>query len=138
MMDGVGERAIVLARRMLVVLAAVAVGASGCARPVDTLESIHEPVPSQEVVVRSGLPIRFGEVLRRQQKRILQVQVALSNASTADQSFEYRWVWTDADGFELGDTLSSWQPAFIAGGAQKLLTSSGPGPSAVNFRLYIR
>jgi uncharacterized protein YcfL len=125
-------------QRVLVALAVFVTGATGCARPVDTLESIQDPVPRNEVVIRQGMPIRFGDVLKRQQQRILQVQVALSNTSSADQTFEYRWEWTDADGFQLGDTLSSWQPGFVAGGGQKLLTNSGPGPSAVNFRLYIR
>ena len=114
--------------------------AAGCAHrhPSNRLERTQEPTPSERVVVTAGSPIHFGEVVTRMEGRILHVQVLLENTSTKDQSFEYRWEWTDADGFQLGDTLSSWQPAFIGGKEHKLLNGAGPGPSAVNFRLYIR
>jgi uncharacterized protein YcfL len=138
-MKGVGKTA--MARwRATAALALFAAAATwiGCGRPVNTLQVTETPLPSERVVVRSDLPIRYGDVLSREVKRILQVQVALDNVSDRDQAFEYRWEWTDAAGFELGDTISSWQPAFIPGKGRKLMTSSGPGPNAVNFRLYVR
>ena len=46
--------------------------------------------------------------------------------------------WLDAGGFQLGDTLSNWQPGTIGGNERKVLTGVGPGPQASDFRLYLR
>ncbi len=122
----------------VIYLGVVAVLAVACARPVNVLERTQAPVLDERVILNTKSPIRYGEVITRREGLILHVQVALENTARSDQPFEYRWEWTDADGFQLGDTLSSWQPGYIAGRGQKLLTGTGPGPGAVNFRLYIR
>jgi uncharacterized protein YcfL len=64
--------------------------------------------------------------------------VALENETRGDLAVEYRWEWTDADGFQLNDTLSSWQPLVIGGRQRALVTGVGPTAGAADFRLYVR
>jgi uncharacterized protein YcfL len=82
--------------------------------------------------------LRFGQAITRQEGLLTHAQVALENQTSGTLAFEYRWEWTDADGMELGKTLSTWQPAVIYGKERKLMTGAGPGPNAVNFRLLVR
>lgn len=135
-----------MAGRILpVVLAAVAL--SACSTASNTIDVKSQPRPlsdqvlAEHVVIENaalGRRLKYGEVLARKTGLVLAAQVAIENVSSSGVSFEYRWEWTDADGFQIGDTLSNWQPAVINGGERKLLTSVGPGPAAVNFRLYLR
>ncbi|MBI3782880.1 MAG: YcfL family protein [Deltaproteobacteria bacterium] len=119
----------------------------GCGAASNTLEGRTEPprpsqpTASERVVIGSpGLArdLKFGDVVTREEGLLLHVQVSLENDTKSAVNFEYRWEWTDADGFQLGDTLSAWQPGFVNGGERKLLGSVGPGPAARNFRLYVR
>jgi uncharacterized protein YcfL len=122
----------------LVVLLSIAALGNGCVRPSNVLEHNETPITTERVLISSNIPIQYGRVVTRTEGLILHAQVELENTSRGEQSFEYRWEWTDAQGFQLGDTLSSWQPGFIGGKDRKLLSGVGPGPGAVNFRLSIR
>lgn len=120
-------------------LLTVAAFGIGCVQTSsNVLERTQAPTASERVIISTNSPIHYGQVVTRMEGLILHVQVELENTSRGEQSFEYRWEWTDADGFQLGDTLSSWQPGFLGGKERKLLTGVGPGPAAVNFRLSIR
>jgi uncharacterized protein YcfL len=129
-----------LAGALLAVLA-------GCSTASNRLEVVTEqrpasgPATQERVVVGSaalGREITYGDVLTRRDGMLLHVQVTLENQTKHTVPFEYRWEWTDAEGFQLGDTLSAWQPGVINGKERKLVTGVGPGPAAANFRLYLR
>ncbi len=133
-------------RRWLPVLA-VSMMLGACTHPANRIEGVTQTAPppgpgvDTRVVLGStalGRKVRFGDVLTRQEGLLLHVQVAVENTTTKALALEYRWEWTDATGFQLGDTLSAWQPAVIGGNERKLMTGVGPGPGAVNFRLYLR
>lgn len=109
-----------------------------CGRPANRLEYGIEPPSDSRIVVHDRLAVRHGEVHTRREGLIQHVQVELVNDGASDEAVEYRWEWMDAEGFQLGDTISSWQPVVVAGKAHVLLTGAGPGPAAVNFRLYLR
>jgi uncharacterized protein YcfL len=111
-------------------------GSVACGRPSAVLE--HPVADDTRVIVHGRMPVRHGAVAVRQEGRLTHAQVELLNDSTRDVSIEYRWEWTDSEGFQLGDTLASWQPAVVAGHARLLLNNAGPGPRASTFRLYIR
>src|SRR5262245_50921862 len=94
----------------------------GCGRPANRLEGVTEvqpppgPAVDERVVINSRTldrKLRFGPVLTRKEGLILHVQVSVENPTKNIIPFEYRWEWTDASGFQLGDTLSSWQPAVV-------------------------
>lgn len=133
------------------VLFVVVIGALGCAagggRGGNLLEGTTESRPApgsaldQRIVIGSSKldrRLRFGDVVTRQEGLLLHVQVSVENTTGKPVSFEYKWEWTDATGFQLGDTLSSWQPGVVDANGRKLMSGVGPGPSAVNFRLYLR
>jgi uncharacterized protein YcfL len=110
----------------------------GCSRPANLIEHTTEPTLDSRIVVNDRLPVKYGQVSTRREGLIQHARVELVNTSNNDQGVEYRWEWTDADGFQLGDTVSSWQPAMLAGKTRMLLNGAAPGPGAVNFRLYMR
>jgi uncharacterized protein YcfL len=132
-------------------LALVALAPLGCASGPrhggNSLEGTTETRPAdgpridQRIVIGSSSldrKLAFGQVLTRQEGLLLHVQVSIENTTRKPVRFEYRWEWTDATGFQLGDTLSSWHPEIVDADAHKLLTGVGPGPGAVNFHLYLR
>lgn len=125
----------------------MAMAAFACSTASNTLQGVTErrpasgPAVDEHVIIGSpalGKELTFGDVVSRREGLLLHVQVALENQSKHTVDFEYRWEWTDADGFQLGDTLSAWQPTVVNGRERKLLRGVGPGPAAVNFRLYVR
>lgn len=69
---------------------------------------------------------------------IRRVEVTVENRTAAPLGVEYRWEWTDADGFEVGETQASWQPAVVDARGEKTIGESGPGPSATTFNLRLR
>lgn len=132
-------------RALALVAVAATIGTVGCVRPANHLEVVTDAASAattdQRIVVSSRAldrRVRFGEVVSRKEGLILHVQVSLENTTSSVVPFEYRWEWTDGSGFQLGDTLSSWQPAVLNGNERKLMTGTGPGPSATSFRLYVR
>ena len=120
---------------------------AGCSAASNTLEAVTEtrpapgPATTERVIIGTaalGREITYGDVITRREGMLLHVQVAIENQTKHTVDFEYRWEWTDAEGFQLGDTLSAWQPAVVNGKERKLMTGVGPGPAAANFRLHIR
>ncbi|MEO8604703.1 MAG: YcfL family protein, partial [bacterium] len=112
---------------------------AGCSTASNTLSVSNAPRRtvdagwSEQVLIDNaalGRALKYGDVVARKEGLILRAQVAIENASSSVVSFEYRWEWTDADGFQVGDTLSTWQPALVNGGERKLLSGVGPGPTA--------
>jgi len=68
---------------------------------------------------------------------LFEAQVFLKNESTNDLSFEYRFIWYDARGYEISN-VSSWIPASLGGKESKGFRSAAPGPNAAGFRLMVR
>jgi uncharacterized protein YcfL len=145
--DGTGqdrrERRPVSIRPIILVSALVVLSVTSCAgRGGNRLEvaTASQRLDQRIVIGSKNLErkLSFGDVVSRQEGLLLHVQVSLENVTGKPVSFEYKWEWSDASGFQLGDTLSSWQPAVVDANAHKLMSGVGPGPSAVNFRLYVR
>lgn len=115
---------------------------SGCVTAANTIDAGAPDAasPSHVTVNSSSLDrrIRFAAAMSRREGMILHAQVGLENVTGGPLAFEYRWEWTDADGFQLGDTLSNWQPGVVNAKERKMMSAAGPGPSAVNFRLHVR
>lgn len=136
--------------RWIGVLAAglLVAGLTGCAsRASNVLEASSDVRPpsgpdmSERVIISAsglGRKLVYGDVATRREGLLFLVQVTLENKSKSAVNFEYRWEWTDAEGFQVADTLSSWQPGVINGRERKLLSATSPGPAAANFRLYLR
>ncbi|HHO76205.1 MAG TPA: DUF1425 domain-containing protein [Deltaproteobacteria bacterium] len=83
--------------------------------------------------------ITFGEVSIRALGlgSSMEAQVILQNSSSKDVTFEYRFIWYDAAGFELS-TVTSWIPAYLSGKEARGFKSTAPGPNATSFKCMIR
>ncbi len=66
-----------------------------------------------------------------------EAQVILKNESDRDLSFEYRFIWYDAHGYELSN-MTSWLPAVLGGKESKGFRSAAPGANAAGFKLMVR
>jgi uncharacterized protein YcfL len=66
-----------------------------------------------------------------------EAQVMLKNESERDLSFEYRFIWYDARGYEI-TAVTSWMPAMLGGRESRGFRSSSPGANAAGFRLMVR
>lgn len=66
-----------------------------------------------------------------------QVQVTITNTTSRDVAFEYRFVWYDGKGFEVS-SLAAWLPAVLGAGESRGFVSTAPGVDAASFRLMVR
>lgn len=66
-----------------------------------------------------------------------EAQVMLKNESDRDLSFEYRFIWYDARGYELS-SMTSWLPTVLGGKESKGFRSTAPGANAAGFKLMVR
>lgn len=66
-----------------------------------------------------------------------EVQVMLKNESMKDLAFEYRFIWYDANGYELS-TITSWMPAVLGSNESKGFYSVSPSANAAGFRFMVR
>ncbi|MEN6474809.1 MAG: YcfL family protein [Syntrophaceae bacterium] len=82
--------------------------------------------------------ITFGEVSLRTLAQGIEAQVMIQNLTKRDVHFEYRFIWYDAQGFEVSST-TAWIPAILdASLGIGVLKSTAPTATAVNFKLMIR
>jgi len=82
--------------------------------------------------------ITFGQVSLRTLAQGIEAQVMIQNLSRRDVRFEYRFIWYDAQGFEVSST-TAWIPALLSGGLSTgVLKSTAPTATAVDFKLMIR
>ena len=66
-----------------------------------------------------------------------EAQVMLKNESDRDLSFEYRFIWYDARGYDLSG-ITSWLPAVLGSKESKGFLSTAPGANAAGFKLMVR
>jgi uncharacterized protein YcfL len=66
-----------------------------------------------------------------------EAQVMLKNESDRDLSFEYRFMWYDALGYEISG-VTSWIPAVLGAKESKGFRSASPGPKTAGFKLMVR
>jgi uncharacterized protein YcfL len=66
-----------------------------------------------------------------------EAQVMLTNESMKDLAFEYRFIWYDANGYELS-TITSWMPAVLGTKESKGFVSVSPSANAAGFKFMVR
>jgi uncharacterized protein YcfL len=83
--------------------------------------------------------LSYGDVSIRQLEAVgsFEAQVMLKNESDRDLSFEYRFIWYDARGYELS-SMTSWLPAVLGSKESKGFRSATPGANAAGFKLMVR
>jgi len=120
----------------------VMVGCATTAPNILTVQAGPGGLSSKKVEVNSSSLARklaFGEVSIRAigPDAGMEAQVIVQNKSKRDVSFEYRFIWYDATGFEVSAS-AAWLPAILGAKEARGFKSSAPNPNAVSFKLMIR
>ena len=69
---------------------------------------------------------------------VLQGQVLVQGRSNKTRSFQYRFSWLDAQGFELEGDKQNWQPITIKSSETRTLSGVAPNTQVRSFRFEIR
>jgi uncharacterized protein YcfL len=82
--------------------------------------------------------LEFGDIgVRKLSADMFEVQVMIKNQRKKDVSFEYRFIWYDAKGFEL-TSAPAWTPAKLSGKEARGFRTITPVSGAVKFKLMVR
>jgi len=81
--------------------------------------------------------LSYGDVSIKPFDGSFEAQVLLKNESDRDLSFEYRFIWHDARGYEIS-VVTSWIPAVLGAKESKGFRSVTPGANAAGFKLMVR
>jgi uncharacterized protein YcfL len=74
----------------------------------------------------------------RNRNNLIEVIINIDNKSNERLTLQYRVKWLNNDGFEVGETLSSWEPLFLDARDNKKLKEIAPMPTASSYKLYFR
>lgn len=126
----------------LIVLALLCVSCAGSAPNILNVQVGPMGIRNQNVEVNDKFLKRnlsFGDVSLRPlgQGNDFEAQVMLKNESKRDLSFEYRFMWYDAEGYELS-SLTAWIPVRLGAKEPKGFRSPSPGPNAASFKFMVR
>lgn len=127
---------------VLMVLAVLVTACAGTAPNILHVQAGPAGVSSRQVEINDRFIERtagFGEVAVKSLDAVglYEARVVLVNDSGRDAAFEYRFIWYDAQGFELPQ-VTSWLPAALGAGETKGFRSASPGPGAASFKLMVR
>ena len=124
-------------RSMTLLIVCVCLGCAGGSAP-NVLEVRQSGENKIEINDRAlAQRIAFGEISLKRLEYGSEAQVILQNKTKRDVTFEYRFIWYDAAGFEVS-ALTAWIPATLSGGQSSGLKSTAPTTTAVDFKLMIR
>ncbi len=118
--------------------------AAGCATTASNVLNVKitSGIASDRVVEennhRLARSLEFGDVsIKALGAGGAEVQVMIKNTKRKDVSFEYRFIWYDAKGFELSPA-PAWMPTKLSGKEERGFRTTTPAPGAVKFKLMVR
>ncbi|AKC81614.1 hypothetical protein IMCC26134_00395 [Verrucomicrobia bacterium IMCC26134] len=131
---------------ILPVLVLAALGLTGCATSVNTVQRANaQATPSyvadQRVITDSTLARKLATVSVNEAKvsgNLLKIQVTLENLSSRPQAFTYKFDWIADDGMELSGPTGGWKQIQLEGREVRAISSIATNPRAVDFRLKVR
>lgn len=112
---------------------------TGCISSAST--TVEKSGGTYKVVANSMILNNHFKVTERNFRRVngfAEAQVRGYNASKKDIQLEYRFVWLDADGFELDSESTPWKPLALAAKQEAFMTDIRPIPEATDFLLAVR
>lgn len=121
-------------RLMMIMFAIGAAALAGCAsspvQPMDTRVTVA-PGLYGDLYVSDVRCVKGGS-------GVLTMQANVVNNTSSQLRLQWRVQWLDADGMEIETIVSTWSDVAVQPYAIKGLKSTGPGPDAVDMRLYLR
>ncbi|MFH1023419.1 MAG: DUF1425 domain-containing protein [Planctomycetota bacterium] len=80
----------------------------------------------------------LGGIVTRDDGGLLTVQAQFKNAGKSPVRCEYKFVFYDANGFEMTDARSRWEPMVFPGNVTNALSATAPSKGAVKAKIYLR
>ncbi len=129
-------------KAFLVLIAVMVFACAGTAPNILSVQAGPAGVSSRQIEINDRFierTVSFGEVSIKPLAAagMYEAQVNLANGSDRDVAFEYRFIWYDAQGFELSQ-VTSWLPAVLGAKEAKWFRSSAPAPDVASFKLMVR
>lgn len=127
---------------MLILLALV--GGMACAPNRSTGTKVATPTGKKfepRIIIndnRVRKSIAVDSVDCRMVNDVPQAQVVIRNTTKKTISFVYRFVWTDADGFDVPAGNTVWRDAYIEGFSVYRLAATAPSVGASSYRVEIQ
>jgi uncharacterized protein YcfL len=69
---------------------------------------------------------------------MFQVVLDIQNHQSKKATVNYRYKWFDDEGFEVGESMSVWQPLFIEADDNSRIKGVAPVPTATSCKFYIK
>ncbi len=69
---------------------------------------------------------------------MLEIVLNIQNLKAKKQTLHYRVKWLDSEGFEVGESLSIWQPLFIDVDESKKIKELSMVPNAHSYKIYFK
>ncbi|MGC9452409.1 MAG: DUF1425 domain-containing protein [Oceanipulchritudo sp.] len=101
------------------------------ARTLDPAPFVGQFLPNQQMKI-------VDAVAAPNDNGMVRVQFSIQNRSDKKQAFQYRFTWTDADGFVVQPDQNPWQSVHLAGREVGTIESVARSERAVAFSLMIR
>jgi len=108
------------------------------------IDGIFNPDGSLEPAPEVGQTI-LNQIIRVEDMRAIEsdagfkrVQVRVTNRSKYGKSFEYRFIWFDQAGFEVGQGTGGWTVVPIKARETASLTGTARATDVASFQLFIR
>lgn len=126
-----------------VALFCFALALSGCNSSPNVMmgdETVAGGVATNLLIANPSLQkkIAITDANSRRVNDLLNVSIQLISAKKKTVSFEHRFQWFDAAGFEISDPKAHWAPVMIYGGDRLLVQQIAPNSQAVTFKLQVR
>lgn len=105
------------------------------AMPKPTPNKIYTSKVIVEPLLRNSITINNDT---RTYNNMLQIVFDVTNNSEKKLNVQYRVKWFNNEGFEVGESISIWQPIFIDARDSKKLKEIAPTPTASSYKLYFK
>ncbi len=131
---------------LLPALALAALGLTGCATSVNTVQRANpQAAPSyvadQRIITDTTLARKLATVSVNESKvsgNLLKIQVTLQNLSSKPQTFLYKFDWIAEDGMELTGPTAGWKTIQLEGKEERAISAIATSPRAVDFKFKAR
>lgn len=102
-------------------------------------QAVPNPVDMRRIETDPGLArsVRVTGINESRSGDLLRIQVAVENLTYGYRSFNYQFVWFEADGMQVQSPSPIWRSAQVEGRDTLYLSGTAPNPRVVDFRLKL-